>query len=578
MKVQITNVGVQQIAATGEPLNIVKYVLGSDYGYTPVLDAVGIKGTEVYSSSPTEIEVLNANIYKYQIGLDYNVGNFSFGEVALYDSQDNCVAVGVSEEPISKLKTSGSSSGNSVILGVYLSMATKNYAMWIDTLASDNQYSVPILESIDNLSTTADAYPNFYIIKGTSPQQSSVLAYTSKDGLWYFDAYSFTNQIQLTVAACTSSTIQFSTRGLAAEDVSAISTLRYYGEKVVEFTSGQVYSICRNIKSIALLGQTATISFSTPLAVLPQVGDTFVVFSRNHLSASLVTIPVASVDMIGGIKPGKNTEVGIDGSLNVVLDRETVTEALKPFNESESLLQLSKTGDEQISGISGEEFSGARVPERQLTYGALYFAGTWDAAANVVNGNDKQSLKSGGLFVITTDEVATTVSAQANQDTEEECPCDCEDCICNTKTEEPEPEPKPEEPVYKTKEWAPKGWIFQVTTAGSTELDGITDWQIGDFVVSDGTKWSYLNNRNMLLPMPDGYGFVVKNKDATTKTVQLGADDSGLQVIREGEGGKRMLYGLTETGVEAGQYGEFITVDKFGRISAVSDHLSAGTF
>lgn len=39
-----------------------------------------------------------------------------------------------------------------------------------------------------------------------------------------------------------------------------------------------------------------------------------------------------------------------------------------------------------------------------------------------------------------------------------------------------------------------KGWYYIVTTAGSTNLDGITDWKIGDWAIYDGTQWDKVDN------------------------------------------------------------------------------------
>ena len=573
MRVQITNYGVQQMVATGEPLEITKYVLGSEAGYTPKMDATGILGDEVYSGSPTEIEIVNANVYKYQIGLDYNVGNFNFGEIALYDSTDTCVAVGVSESTISKLKTSSNSGGNSVVLGVYMSMAAKNYAMWIDTLASDNQYSVPILETVDNLSTTADAYPNFYIVKGASPTQSSILAYTSKDGLWYFDAYSYKNQATLTISNCTSTTVQFKTTGISSDELSDITALSYYGDKIVEFTSGKIYSICRYAKSISIVGSTATISFSTPLAELPVVGDTFVIFGRNELSTSNVVLPPATEETIGAVKAGRGLEVQADGTMNYVpipasveqigdvkpgdylsiredgtldvdLSRNRLFANLAPFNESESLLKLSKTGDEEIAGKDGAEFSGARVPVRQLTYGSLYFAGNWDASANRISNDVNQHLADNGILI-------TTIDASEDSDLEE--------------------------PVSTTKEYAPMGYIYRVSVAGNTVIDGISDWNVGDLVLCTGKSWVLLGGSQSLLEKPkEGSGFIFLNEDRkTTKAVNFEDGTSGVVVTTTDD---KLTFELSETGVAEGTHAAFITVDKYGRVHEISDRLAAGTF
>jgi len=41
---------------------------------------------------------------------------------------------------------------------------------------------------------------------------------------------------------------------------------------------------------------------------------------------------------------------------------------------------------------------------------------------------------------------------------------------------------------------ANKGWYFMVSVAGATNVGGFTDWQVGDWVVSSGTKWAKIDN------------------------------------------------------------------------------------
>lgn len=532
MRVQLTNYGVSKINELQAPLEITKYVLGSESAYTPEMDATGVKGEEVYTSAPTSMTIVNANVYKYQIGLDYAVGNFNFGEVALYDSSNKCVAVGVAEEIISKIKTSGSSGGNSVVLGIYLSMVSKNYAMWIDTLASDNQYAVPILESVDSLPSTSNSYPNFYSIKSVSPSMSGVLAYASKDGLWYFDAYAFANQIALTVKEATATSIKFSTEGLTNDQIASALSIQYYGDKIVEFTSGEAYSICRNVKSASVLGKNAVFSFNTPLANVPVPGDTFLIFSRSSVSTNVVDIPTATKDTLGVIKPGEDLVVSADGTLSIDLTKERILETLAPFNESGELLQLSAQGDEQIAGADGNDFSGARVKARQLTYGALYFAGVWDAVDNVVNHIAGQSVKPNGLF-----------SVKVSED--------------------------------KYKEWKPLGWIFRVEHAGTVAIDELTECNAGDLIVCTDAGWTYLNDKTEFVKMPTTDGFVVIKNGKSVAYMMKPAADGGLVMTESDDG---MTFGLAESGVEAGVYGSCVEVDKFGRVTSISGVISAGTF
>ena len=34
-----------------------------------------------------------------------------------------------------------------------------------------------------------------------------------------------------------------------------------------------------------------------------------------------------------------------------------------------------------------------------------------------------------------------------------------------------------------------KGYYYVVSVAGSTNLDGITDWKVGDWAIFNGTAW-----------------------------------------------------------------------------------------
>jgi hypothetical protein len=43
-----------------------------------------------------------------------------------------------------------------------------------------------------------------------------------------------------------------------------------------------------------------------------------------------------------------------------------------------------------------------------------------------------------------------------------------------------------------------KGYYYVVSTAGTTNLDGITDWQIGDWAVFNGTIWQKVDNSEVV--------------------------------------------------------------------------------
>ena len=54
-----------------------------------------------------------------------------------------------------------------------------------------------------------------------------------------------------------------------------------------------------------------------------------------------------------------------------------------------------------------------------------------------------------------------------------------------------------------------KGWYYIVTTAGATDVDGITDWEVGDWIISDGTAWDKVDNTDKVASVNGLTGTVV---------------------------------------------------------------------
>lgn len=53
------------------------------------------------------------------------------------------------------------------------------------------------------------------------------------------------------------------------------------------------------------------------------------------------------------------------------------------------------------------------------------------------------------------------------------------------------------------------GYYYVVTTAGATNLDGITDWQIGDWAIFNGTTWQKIDQTNTVTSVNSQVGAVV---------------------------------------------------------------------
>lgn len=72
-----------------------------------------------------------------------------------------------------------------------------------------------------------------------------------------------------------------------------------------------------------------------------------------------------------------------------------------------------------------------------------------------------------------------------------------------------------------------KGDYYVVSQAGTTNLDGITDWQVGDWAIFNGSTWQKIDNTDAVVSVNGQTGVVVldaANVGATANTTYVLAD------------------------------------------------------
>lgn len=99
-----------------------------------------------------------------------------------------------------------------------------------------------------------------------------------------------------------------------------------------------------------------------------------------------------------------------------------------------------------------------------------------------------------------------------------------------------------------------KGYYYVVSVAGSTNLDGITDWQVSDWAVFNGTAWQKVDNSEVVY----------------VSNVATGTGLTGGPITTTG------TISLANTAVTIGTYGgatnvASFTVDQQGRITSASN-------
>jgi hypothetical protein len=311
MRVQLTNAGAALLNANTGPIQVSTYQLGSDYGYIPEPTDTGIHGSLVYTGSPSQYFVVNSNVVKYSIVLDYSLGPLTFGEVGLFTSTGVLFALAVNDSLLEKIPAT-SAGGNAVRMDIYLSMVSENYEMWLDYADTNSDFRMATLNSPDQLPPTAQASPNAYVITGAQEGSSAFLAFTDRTGLWNFDAYAFAYQQAATIVACDAQSVTIANAPFIQEMLDP-----YYGQIICQFASGANYSICRYVSTVVEGSTQTVISFYNQLLQVPIIGDTVLFFARQALSTTNANIPVATTTTLGGVIVGDTLTVTTGGVLNV---------------------------------------------------------------------------------------------------------------------------------------------------------------------------------------------------------------------------------------------------------------------
>jgi hypothetical protein len=121
-----------------------------------------------------------------------------------------------------------------------------------------------------------------------------------------------------------------------------------------------------------------------------------------------------------------------------------------------------------------------------------------------------------------------------------------------------------------------KGDYYVVSVAGNTNLDGITDWQVNDIAVFNGTVWQKIDNTDAVLSVNGKTGAVVLTATDVGATPNTAYVLSGTGLSGGGQLTGNVTLNLANTAVGAGTYGSAsavgsFTVDQQGRITSASN-------
>jgi hypothetical protein len=119
-------------------------------------------------------------------------------------------------------------------------------------------------------------------------------------------------------------------------------------------------------------------------------------------------------------------------------------------------------------------------------------------------------------------------------------------------------------PTIPTAALGNKGWYYSVSVAGSTLINGISSWAVGDEIISNGTVWQKIPNVNAVNSVNGQTGVVVLTKS----DVGLGNVDNTADTAKPVSTAQQTALNLKEDKSAKGAVNGYASLDASGKVPA----------
>lgn len=349
----ITNAGLaaaSQAMPEGPYIHIVKFQIGSGYGYTPDPNQTALRGNILYGGDsnnparPTTYRYIGDNTLNVICEIPPAAGPWEFGEIGLFvqdgSGNDYLFAIAVFQSPQTKFSSLGTNVVSSYTLNCLLKLQQSVAIFQISTIqGSPNVVDIYQWSDVYPPVLSADPDVQIYNIRELSSLGEGTLLETSNDNtrsmvdgayaeIWPLPSFGGSSFI---VQAASSTYIQVPQSQLGAARVNSINSRTPNRSLVVQTHAG----FWRSVASITAVGSNYQLNLNStndgtynnyPLPVVPQVNEVVHIYSdyfegKQILYEQIIdppSIPLATTGTPGLATAGSGLYVSSPGTLAAV--------------------------------------------------------------------------------------------------------------------------------------------------------------------------------------------------------------------------------------------------------------------
>lgn len=304
MRLVITNAGIAAalLQQSGGPkIDLINFKVGAGVAYTPQVTDTALHGTILYAGAISNYTVESADTCSYRLIIDETVGDFSFGEVGLYDAGGTLFALGSLNSVQIKQAVSGTDIGNIIDINVKLQMTQLAAVLDFTILLLQNAKLLEI-GSLELLQPPVIAPSNAYICHSNDDGNNTPLAIRDNDYSWKFSTHQYcVISSGVIVAGPNNTATRCQSASLSNLDVQA-------GKYIIQFKTGALKGLPRLVTLFAVDATYGPyIQWSSPLGSAPNSGEIFDLYQSNFsLLQTISDLPDDLFALIAAFSPSNS--------------------------------------------------------------------------------------------------------------------------------------------------------------------------------------------------------------------------------------------------------------------------------